>query len=89
MRIHVNGGAQEVADGSRLGELLALLELRGRIAVEVNGELVPRRVHATHALSDGDRIEIVQAIGGGESVSNPGAAGPFAADAATHSGTAT
>lgn len=89
MRIHVNGVAHEMPAGISVGELLSRLELRGRIAVEVNGELVPRRVHATHALSDGDRIEIVQAIGGGESVSNPGAAGPFAADAATHSGTAT
>ncbi|MGE3772974.1 MAG: sulfur carrier protein ThiS [Gammaproteobacteria bacterium] len=89
MRILVNGSAQEVADGSRLGELLALLELRGRIAVEVNGELVPRSAHATQALVEGDRVEIVQAIGGGEAVPNPGAASPFVAGAATHSGTST
>lgn len=89
MRIHVNGVEHELAEGQSVGELLAQLGLRGRIAVEVNGELVPRSAHATYALADRDRVEIVQAIGGGESISNPGAAGPFAADAATHSGTAT
>jgi sulfur carrier protein len=36
-----------------------------RVAVEVNLEIVPRSVHATHLLADGDRVEIVHAIGGG------------------------
>ncbi len=89
MRVQINGVEHELAEGQRVGELLAQLGLRGRIAVEVNGELVPRGAHATHALADSDRVEIVQAIGGGESISNPGAAGPFAAGAATHPGTAT
>lgn len=86
MRIHVNGSARELADALTLGELLALLEVRGRIAIEVNGELVPRSAHATHVLADGDRVEIVQAIGGGEDVSHPGAARPAVA---MHSGTST
>ncbi len=36
-----------------------------RVAVEVNREIVPRSRHDAHELSEGDRVEIVQAIGGG------------------------
>jgi len=46
-----------------------LLESEGlgqrRVAVEVNGEIIPRGRHATHALKAGDRVEIVHALGGG------------------------
>lgn len=49
--------------------VLALLELRGlagkRLAVERNGEIVPRARHAEVSLAEGDRIEIVVAVGGG------------------------
>lgn len=36
-----------------------------RVAVEVNGEIVPRGRHAAHELAPGDRVEIVHALGGG------------------------
>jgi len=36
-----------------------------RVAVEVNGAIVPRSAHATHELREGDRVEIVHALGGG------------------------
>ncbi len=65
LRIRVNGESREVTDGTTLGELLASMELRGRLAVEINGEIIPRGEHARHRLREGDRIEIVQAIGGG------------------------
>ena len=49
--------------------VLALLEAKDlagrRVAVEVNGAIVPRSLHPEHALKDGDRIEIVHALGGG------------------------
>ena len=49
--------------------VLALLEARGlagkRLAVERNGEIVPRAHHAEVGLADGDRLEIVVAVGGG------------------------
>ncbi|AWV08311.1 sulfur carrier protein ThiS [Marilutibacter maris] len=49
--------------------IAALIENEGlgqrRVAVEVNGEIVPRGRHAEHALADGDRVEIVHALGGG------------------------
>ena len=66
MKILVNGAPREVADALRLTDLLDQLELTGkRVAVEINEELVPRSAHAGHVLAEGDRVEIVQAIGGG------------------------
>jgi sulfur carrier protein len=73
VRLIVNGEATEAPAAQTITELLASLAIRGRIAVEVNGELVPRSTHATHALADGDRIEIVQAIGGGQASAAAGA----------------
>jgi sulfur carrier protein len=50
-------------------DIPALLAAEGlgerRVAVEVNGEIVPRSRHAGFALADGDRVEIVHALGGG------------------------
>ncbi len=46
--------------------LLGQLGLAGkRVAVELNGEIVPRSRHAAQALAEGDRLEIVVAVGGG------------------------
>ncbi|HEU0305965.1 MAG TPA: sulfur carrier protein ThiS, partial [Lysobacter sp.] len=49
--------------------VLELLQAEGlgerRVAVEVNGEIVPRSRHAESTLCDGDRVEIVHALGGG------------------------
>jgi sulfur carrier protein len=46
--------------------LLARLECKGRkVAVERNGEIVPRSAHASTLIADGDRLEIVVAVGGG------------------------
>ncbi len=36
-----------------------------RVAVEVNGQIVPRSLHEAHILAEGDRVEIVHALGGG------------------------
>jgi thiamine biosynthesis protein ThiS len=66
MHILLNGDRLQVADDSTLAELLARLDLRGkRFAVEINEELVPRSEHDEHPLQADDRVEIVQAIGGG------------------------
>lgn len=50
-------------------DIPALLVAEGlgerRVAVEVNGEIVPRSRHAGFALAAGDRVEIVHALGGG------------------------
>ena len=53
-------------EGTTLAGLVSSLQLsERRIAVEVNEELVPRTLHEQHVLQAGDRVEIVQAIGGG------------------------
>lgn len=62
----VNGEALSLASGIAV---TALLEQRGlagkRVAVERNGQIVPRGLHAQTVLAEGDRIEIVVAVGGG------------------------
>jgi thiamine biosynthesis protein ThiS len=71
MQIQLNGEPYvlESPDGDgdvTLGQLVSALDLVGRrLAIEVNEELVPRSEHASFRLSPGDRVEIVQAIGGG------------------------
>lgn len=66
MDILLNGEARVVPDGHTLIALLAAEGLsERRVAVEVNGDIVPRGRHATHALQQGDRVEIVHALGGG------------------------
>ena len=65
-RILVNGEPQEVPRSCTIERLIALLDLTGqRIAVARNREVVPRSTYAGVALTDGDRIEILEAVGGG------------------------
>ena len=62
----VNGEPVEIEVPCTLQELLDHLQLGSRkLAVEINGEIIPRSAYAGHALYEGDRIEVVQAIGGG------------------------
>jgi sulfur carrier protein len=50
----------------RVSDLIRDLSLEGkRIAIERNGEIVPRSKHAATVLVDGDKIEVVAAVGGG------------------------
>ena len=66
MDILLNGEPRSLALGTRIADLLAAEGLAGRrVAVEVNGEIVPRGRHAEHTLDEGDRVEIVHALGGG------------------------
>jgi sulfur carrier protein len=66
MQIYVNGSPTQVQDDTPMSALVEGLGLTGqRIAVEVNAELVPRSRFETHALRDGDRVEIIHAVGGG------------------------
>jgi sulfur carrier protein len=66
MEIIVNGKRQEVPDGLTAAGLVARVGLTSRrYAMELNGELLPRSQHESHRLAPGDRIEIVQAVGGG------------------------
>jgi sulfur carrier protein len=66
MKITVNGTEHLCADNALVSDLLVQLDLVGRrVAVERNGEIVPRSLHSAVTLADGDQIEIVVAVGGG------------------------
>ena len=66
MQITLNGEIRALNPDTRLSDLIAELNLANkRIAIEVNTEIVPRSNFHNHELQEGDRIEIVHAIGGG------------------------
>ena len=66
MEIVLNGNRLPVQEGITVTGLLEAQRLaERRVAVEVNGEIVPRGRHAEHVLAAGDTVEIVHALGGG------------------------
>jgi len=66
IQLSVNGQARRLEPGSNVAHLLEVLELAGkRVAVEKNGEIVPRSKYADTRLAEGDALEIVVAVGGG------------------------
>ena len=66
MNLFLNGEATSVPDAATVTLLLEQLglPLKG-VAVERNREIVPKSLYATTNLAEGDRIEIVQFVGGG------------------------
>ncbi|HHL39913.1 MAG TPA: sulfur carrier protein ThiS [Deltaproteobacteria bacterium] len=66
MKIRVNGEERETAEGTTVAGLLEELAVKARgIAVDLNGEVVPRSAHRTTVLREGDAVEIVRMVGGG------------------------
>ena len=67
MQILINGNAKQFAVKSMtIADLVSALNVAGkRIAIECNGEIVPRSRFANVALNEGDKLEIVGAVGGG------------------------
>lgn len=66
MNLIINGESQQVPALLSVAELLDMRGLTGkRVAVERNGEIVAKSLHAKTELVAGDRIEIVVAVGGG------------------------
>jgi len=66
MEVIINGDQHLIDSSYSLMDLLVNLEMtQGQIAVELNGEIIPKSTFQQQQLSDGDKIEIVQAIGGG------------------------
>lgn len=66
LEIIVNGKSRSIDGPVSVNQLVQGMDLLGkRIAVEVNGEIVPASQHSSYQLSSGDNIEIVGAIGGG------------------------
>ncbi len=65
MRIEVNGDTKQTAARTILDLVIELGLDPRKVAVERNLEIVPKSLHGETALTDGDRIEIVQFVGGG------------------------
>lgn len=66
LTVHVNGRPQDVPPDTSVRDLLTRLGIEGaRIAVAVNRSVVPRSAFDTHRLAAGDRVEILEAVGGG------------------------
>ena len=65
MQISVNGEVEQIESQSLESYLFNKLLLGRRIAVERNGDIVPKSQFSDVILEDGDVLEIVHAIGGG------------------------
>ena len=66
MHVIINGESKRLDPPLNVAQLLEHMALQGkRIAIERNGEIVPRSKFGEQALVDGDRLEIVVAVGGG------------------------
>ena len=66
IQVIVNGAAQRFEAPLDVAALLERLAMAGKkVAVERNGEIVPKSAHARTLVADGDQLEIVVAVGGG------------------------
>ena len=66
MLLKVNGDSVEIDDGSNVDQLLDMLEIpKNKVAVELNGVVIPNSELLVKVLKDQDILEIVRAIGGG------------------------
>ena len=66
IRILVNGEPYQIAENSKVADLLSELNLpAARVAIELNREILPRAKWAETVLVSDDRLEIVQFVGGG------------------------
>ncbi|MGH8274114.1 MAG: sulfur carrier protein ThiS [Gammaproteobacteria bacterium] len=66
MKIQLNGMRRELSEKETVIGLVSSLDLAGRrVAVEVNGTVVPKSEYQRHRLREGDRVELIGAIGGG------------------------
>jgi sulfur carrier protein len=64
--VTINGETREIEDGLKVSDLVPLLELKAeRLAIEVNRNIIRRALWVETRLADGDKIEIVQFVGGG------------------------
>lgn len=66
IQVTVNGRAHSFERPVNVRDLLEHLEMAGRkVAVERNGEIVPKGLHRETLVENGDALEIVVAVGGG------------------------
>ena len=65
MKILLNGSSYSIKDSCALNSLIENLDLNGKYAVEINQNIIPRSQYSNTKIYTGDKVEIVQAIGGG------------------------
>ncbi len=66
MQLYLNGEARQFESAINITDLIQQLGLQQqRIAIEVNRCIIPKSQHDRYILADGERVEIIQAIGGG------------------------
>jgi sulfur carrier protein len=66
MKLLVNGDRRDIAEGATVADLVNEMETPpAGVAVAVNGEVVPRAGWKEASLTEGDRVEVLSAIGGG------------------------
>ena len=66
MNILLNNKPEELFDGSTVKKLLENKNIKDKYyAVEINRKIIPKSDHETYIIKDGDKIEIITAIGGG------------------------
>ena len=64
--VSINGASRQFPTSINVAALIEILGYAGkRIALERNGEIVPRSTFTTQRLADGDQLEVVVAVGGG------------------------
>jgi sulfur carrier protein len=65
MEVLVNGDLLTIDQASSIKDLVNVLHLDGKFAIEINQNIIPRSEYMNTEIHAGDKIEIVQAIGGG------------------------
>lgn len=66
LTLQINGEQKQFPPDINVAGLVAAMPLTGkRYAIELNGQIVPKGSHATTHLQDGDKLEVVVAVGGG------------------------
>ena len=66
MNILLNNKKEKISEGMTIEKLLSNKEIKNKyFAVEINEQVIPKSTHGTHIIKNGDKIEIITAIGGG------------------------
>lgn len=65
MQITLNGKTHTLNTNITITQLLDELSLEGKLAIEINEEIIPRSSYDNFQINPGDRIEVVHAVGGG------------------------
>ena len=66
MKIIVNGEEISIPEDSNIQDLVAELGYKNkRIAIEVNEVIIPKSKHQSYLLESSDRVEVINAVGGG------------------------